>query len=106
MFDSERLHALVSHDDLEMYVARVDGKLVGMATLVTFPLSNGWRGLVEDVGVDATARGAGVARLLLEALTASADRLDLTSRDSREATVRLCERCPSSVAIPRQRPAA
>ena len=95
-FDPTRLDQLVAREDIEMFVARVDGQLVGMATLVTFPLPTGWRGLVEDVVVDAEARGAGIARLLLEALTSAADRLrlrtlDLTSRGSREAALRLYE---------------
>lgn len=95
-FDATRLDQLVAHEDIELFVARLNGHLVGMATLVSFPVPTGWRGLVEDVVVDSAARGAGVAHLLLKALTNAAERrhlrtLDLTSRGSREAALSLYE---------------
>ncbi len=67
-----------------------------MATLVTFPVPTGLRGHVEDVVVDQAMRGQGIARRLLEAMIRLADdrrlrTLDLTSRPSREAALRLYE---------------
>ncbi|MCK6065221.1 GNAT family N-acetyltransferase [Microbacterium sp. EYE_512] len=81
---------------VDLFVARDAGAMVGMATLVTFPLVTGWRGIVEDVVVSQQARGRGIARLLLEAITEEAARrrlrtLDLTSRPSRESALRLYE---------------
>ena len=96
VFDRSRLDAIVAHEATELLVARLDGKLVGTATLVIFPLPTGWRGHVEDVVVDESARGHGVARRLLRRMTEVAEArglrtLDLTSRPSRESALRLYE---------------
>ncbi|UEJ84335.1 GNAT family N-acetyltransferase [Brachybacterium halotolerans subsp. kimchii] len=95
-FDRARLMALLGNDDVLLFVARTDEAVVGMATLATFPLVTGWRGIVEDVVVSEDARGRGVARNLLEAIIAEADSLhlrtlDLTSRPSRDSAQRLYE---------------
>ncbi|MHA7985345.1 GNAT family N-acetyltransferase [Rathayibacter sp. CAU 1779] len=95
-FDPDRLAAIVDHDATELLVVRVEGRIVGMATLVTFPLPSGLRGHVEDVVVDASLRGRGIARALLERMTHLATQrgvrtLDLTSRPSRESALRLYE---------------
>ncbi|KQR52736.1 hypothetical protein ASF88_14705 [Leifsonia sp. Leaf336] len=95
-FDRYRINALLDHDATELIVARAGGRIVGMATLVTFPLPSGLRGHVDDVVVDASMRGRGIARLLLERMTALASErrlrtLDLTSRPSRESALRLYE---------------
>jgi ribosomal protein S18 acetylase RimI-like enzyme len=95
-FDKSRVNAMLDHDATEVIVARVGGRIVGMATLVTFPLPSGLRGLVEDVVVDGSMRGRGVARLLLGRMTELASErglrtLDLTSRPSRESALRLYE---------------
>lgn len=95
-FDQDRLAAIVAHDATELLVVRVDGRIVGAATFVTFPLPSGIRGHVEDVVVDETMRGKGIARALLVRMTEMAsDRglrtLDLTSRPSRESALRLYE---------------
>lgn len=96
VFDRQRLAALVAHDATEMFVVREAGRIVGMATLVTLPLLSGWRGHVEDVVVDDSMRGRGIARLLLKWMTELATErglrtLDLTSRPSRESALRLYE---------------
>lgn len=95
-FDRARLTAIIAHDATELLVVRVDGRIVGAATFVTFPLPSGMRGHVEDVVVDETMRGKGIARALLVRMTELAtDRglrtLDLTSRPSRESALRLYE---------------
>lgn len=95
-FDRDRLADIVAHDATELLVVRVDGRIVGAATLVAFPLPSGLRGHVEDVVVDEAARGQGIARALLVRMTELAtDRglrtLDLTSRPSRESALRLYE---------------
>jgi ribosomal protein S18 acetylase RimI-like enzyme len=67
-----------------------------MATFVSFPLPTGLRGHVEDVVMDESMRGRGIARKLLETMTTTAGErglrtLDLTSRPSRESALRLYE---------------
>jgi ribosomal protein S18 acetylase RimI-like enzyme len=95
-FDVDRINEIVDHDGTELLVARLGGQIVGMATFVTFPLPSGLRGHVEDVVVDDTMRGRGIARQLLRAMTGLARErglrtLDLTSRPSRESALRLYE---------------
>jgi ribosomal protein S18 acetylase RimI-like enzyme len=74
-----------------------DGPIVGMLTLVTFRLPTGVRAWIDDVVVDAGARGRGVGEALTQAaIELSADRgaqtVDLTSRPSRDAANRLYRR--------------
>lgn len=95
-FDVHGVESMISHDATDMLVVRDRGRIVGMATLVTFPLPTGIRGIVEDVAVDQSMRGQGIARLLLSRMTRLAGErglrtLDLTSRPSREAALRLYE---------------
>jgi len=95
-FDRSRLEAIITHDATELLVVRDDDKIVGAATLVTFPLPTGLRGHVEDVVVDEAMRGKGIARTLLMRMTELATErglrtLDLTSRPSRESALRLYE---------------
>jgi len=95
-FDAGRVQAMVDAPGVDLFIGRDAGRLVAMATLVTFPLVTGWRGIVEDVVVGHHARGRGIARLLLEAITEESARrrlrtLDLTSRPSRESALRLYE---------------
>jgi ribosomal protein S18 acetylase RimI-like enzyme len=95
-FDRSRLEAIVTHDATELLVVRDDGRIVGAATLVTFPLPTGLRGHVDDVVVDEAMRGKGIARTLLMRMTELATErglrtLDLTSRPSRESALRLYE---------------
>lgn len=68
-FDNSRANAMLDHDATEMIVARAGGRIVGMATLVTFPLPSGLRGHGEDMVVDSSMQGRGVARLLLARMT-------------------------------------
>ncbi|WP_309129222.1 GNAT family N-acetyltransferase [Microbacterium sp.] len=95
-FEPSRVQMMLTTPGVDLFVARDAERIVGMATLVTFPLVTGWRGIVEDVVVDHLARGRGVARSLLEAIIDESDRrrlrtLDLTSRPSRESALRLYE---------------
>ena len=95
-FDLDRIRAVLDHQATQLLVARRDGRTVGMATLVSVPLPTGLRGHVEDVVVDESMRGQGIARMLLETMTAMAKAqgmrtLDLTSRPSRDSALRLYE---------------
>jgi ribosomal protein S18 acetylase RimI-like enzyme len=79
-----------------LLIARLDGELVGMLSLVVFPIPTGLRAWIEDVAVDQDCRGQGVGTALTQeairiAHAAGARSVDLTSRPSRVAANRLYE---------------
>jgi ribosomal protein S18 acetylase RimI-like enzyme len=95
--DRAALGRIVGSAATTLLVARSGDQIVGTLSLVMFPIPTGLRAWIEDVIVDAAARGQGIG----EALTMAALRLaeeagartvDLTSRPSREAAGRLYER--------------
>ena len=91
------LAGVVTHEACHFLVAEEDGRLLGSLTLVVFPIPTGIRAWIEDVVVDADARGKGVGATLntfaLEvAESLGARSVDLTSRPSREAANRLYQR--------------
>ena len=93
----EQLESIVASDSSHVLVARVDGVIVGSLTLVIFHIPTGIRAWIEDVVVDADARGKGVGEALntfalAEAKRQGATTVDLTSRPSREAANRLYQR--------------
>lgn len=80
-----------------LFIARVDGRIVGALTLATYRIPTGLKAWIEDVVVDVAVRGHGVGAALNEAAIADARRrgakgVDLTSRPSREAANRLYQR--------------
>ena len=80
-----------------VFVARVDGVIVGSLTLVLYRIATGLKAWIEDVVVDETARGHGVGEALNfaaldEARRRGAQAVSLTSRPSREAANRLYQR--------------
>jgi ribosomal protein S18 acetylase RimI-like enzyme len=91
------LGRILGHQGITLFVARGEGGIVGMLTLVSFPLATGLRARIEDVVVDAGARGRGAGTALTTAALELARRLgarnvDLTSRPSRVAANRLYQR--------------
>jgi ribosomal protein S18 acetylase RimI-like enzyme len=92
--DAEGLARIASHQATTLFVARSQDVIVGMLTLVTFPLPSGLRARIEDVVVDQDARGQGVGTALTmaaidQAQVQGARSIDLTSRASRVAANRL-----------------
>jgi ribosomal protein S18 acetylase RimI-like enzyme len=92
--DADDLVRIVSHQATTLFVARSDGSIAGMLTLVTFPLPSGVRARIEDVVVDQDARGRGVGSALTMAAldlaqAQGARSIDLTSRASRFEANRL-----------------
>lgn len=90
----EALTRIVDSPGATLFVGRDDGQVVGMLTLITFEIPTAVRAWIEDVVVDETARGQGVAAALVEAALARAESqgartVDLTSRPDREAANRL-----------------
>ncbi|MFF4773335.1 GNAT family N-acetyltransferase [Microtetraspora fusca] len=95
--DRDSVARLVTFEANTVLVARIEGEIVGTLTLVAFPLPSGLRARIEDVVVDESARGQGVAAALTDkalelARKAGARTVDLTSRPSRQAANRLYER--------------
>jgi len=92
------LGAVVSSPATDLFIAiDDDGRIVGMATLVSFRIPTGMRACIEDVVVDEAGRGRGVGRALTDAMVERARELgcrtvDLTSRPSREEANRLYQR--------------
>lgn len=94
---ASELQEIVSSEASVLFVARVEGKIVGSLTLATFRIPTGLRAWIEDVVVDSSARGHGVGEALNkaaldEARARGAVTVDLTSRPSREAANRLYQR--------------
>jgi len=95
--DHDGVARMLAHDANTVFVARIDGAIVGTLTLVMVPVPSGLRARIEDVVVDAMVRGNGVGRALTEAAierarSVSARTLDLTSRPERDSASRLYER--------------
>jgi ribosomal protein S18 acetylase RimI-like enzyme len=93
----DHLSAMVASDDTVLYVARVDGRILGSLTLAFYRIPTGTKAWIEDVVVDAEARGHGVGELLNraaldEARARGAKNVSLTSRPSREVANRLYRR--------------
>ena len=91
---ADDLARIADHQANTLFVARSQGTIVGMLTLVTFPLQSGLRARIEDVVVDQDARGRGVGTALTMAALGLAQQqgarsVDLTSRASRVAANRL-----------------
>lgn len=87
---TEQLSEVIETESCTVFVARIDGEVVGTLTLVTFPIPTGIRAWIEDVVVDVSARGQGVGSALTRhALDVAKERgartVDLASRPSREA---------------------
>jgi ribosomal protein S18 acetylase RimI-like enzyme len=93
----EQIESIIASDSSHVLLAKVDGVIVGSLTLVIFHIPTGIRAWIEDVVVDADARGKGVGEALnvfalAEAKRQGATTVDLTSRPSREAANRLYQR--------------
>ena len=87
--DADQLAEVVAHPGTTVFVARLDGEIVGTLTLVTFRIPTGVRAWIEDVVVDEAAGGRGIGKALTRAAIdrareAGARTVDLTSRPSRE----------------------
>ena len=93
----DRLSELIQSRSVHLYIAREDQEVLGMLSLVLFPIPTGMRAWVEDVVVDEKARGKGIGKALSEhalkeALRLGAMTIDLTSRPSRVAANLLYQR--------------
>lgn len=101
---TQALERFIAQPNVHLFVFRSDsadeqGKppILGMLSLATFEIPTGIRAWIEDVVVDADARGQGAGQQLVEAAVNYARKIgartvDLTSRPSREAANRLYQR--------------
>ena len=94
---SGKLEDIVQSAHVHLYIAQEGAEVLGMLSLVVFPIPTGIRAWVEDVVVDESARGKGVGRALSEyAVQAASEKgaltVDLTSRPSRVAANQLYQR--------------
>ena len=92
--DAATLERIATRDGNTLLAARSAGMIIGVLTLVTFPIPTGTRAWIEDVVVDEAARGQGAGEALTReairlARAAGARTVDLSSRPSREAAHRL-----------------
>jgi len=93
----EELAAIVGCAESVLLLAELDGAIVGSLTLACYRIPTGLKAWIEDVVVDADARGHGVGEALNQAALDEARRrgakhVSLTSRASREAANRLYQR--------------
>jgi len=92
------LEAIIASPASRLLLARDrDRRVVGMLTIVLFPIPTGIRAWIEDVVVDTDVRGQGVGAVLTQAaldlaVAHGARTVDLTSRPGREAANRLYAR--------------
>jgi ribosomal protein S18 acetylase RimI-like enzyme len=95
--DHDQLRRIVEFPGNRLLIARDGDAIVGMLTLVMFPIPTGMRARIEDVVVDEAARNRGVGEALTRealrlATSAGARSVDLTSRPGREDAIRLYRR--------------
>jgi ribosomal protein S18 acetylase RimI-like enzyme len=85
------VETMLGSNAITQFVARDDdGRIVGVATLVIFPIPTAWRAWIEDVIVDESLNGRGIGSALTVAMVehsraAGCKTVDLTSRPKREA---------------------
>lgn len=68
---------LRSDNNVHVFVCFMDNKVVGTALLSTYKVISGYRGMVDDVVVDAAQRGKGIGRKLMERLLEEGKNLGL-----------------------------
>jgi ribosomal protein S18 acetylase RimI-like enzyme len=94
---ADQLRDIVENPNSVLYLARIDGRIVGALTLAMYRIPTGLKAWIDDVVVEADAGRRGIGEALSRAAIAEAARrgaksVDLTSRPSREAANRLYAR--------------
>ncbi len=91
------LEAIVNNPNSVLFLATIDGSIVGSLTLALYAIPTGLKAWIEDVVVDEAASRQGIGEALNQAAIEEARRrgskdVSLTSRPSREAANRLYQR--------------
>ena len=81
----QAIERVVCSDGAALFAARLDGRIAGVLTLVWYDVPSGRKAWVEDVVVDAAARGCGAGEALVKAARIGAAKVMLTSNPAREA---------------------
>lgn len=68
---------LVPQNNVIFVICKIDDAIVGTALLSTYKVISGYRGMVDDVVVDATQRGKGIGRKLMEKLLEEGKKIGL-----------------------------
>ena len=94
---AERLRAVVESLSAALFAAEADGTVVGVLTLVWYDVPSGRKAWIEDVVVDAAARGMGAGEALVRAAqrhaaAVGAGKVMLTSNPARKAAHGLYEK--------------
>lgn len=94
----EHLRGMLADGSTLLLAARTEERIVGVLTLVWYDLPSGRKGWIEDVVVDASARGAGIGEALVRraletAAQAGVGRVMLTSSAARTAARALYRKC-------------
>jgi ribosomal protein S18 acetylase RimI-like enzyme len=95
--DAERMRKLLADPAVTLLVARDADRIVGTATLIVYTSPAWTKGRIEDVVVDAPARGRGIGEALVhacieQARARGASVVELQSRQSRGEANRLYQR--------------
>lgn len=91
------LEQIINSENSRLFVVEEDNTIIGSATLVTYKIPVGRKAWIEDVVVDVSARGKGVAAKLIEYILKYArekglNKVDLTSSLQRKTAYVLYER--------------
>jgi ribosomal protein S18 acetylase RimI-like enzyme len=96
-FDEALIHDMIAADSTRLFLAMSGANVVGMSVLAHYATASGRRAHIEDVVVSSEERGRGIGADLVNAMLKAADvmkcrSVELTSRPSREAAIRLYQR--------------
>lgn len=93
----EDLQGILASKTTHLFVAKVEGNIVGMTTLVTYRIPYKHKAWMEDVVVDSQYRGKGIGSKLIREILVFAKQkgfnaVDLTSNPRREEANQLYQR--------------
>lgn len=75
----QELERVASSRTAALFGAEADGRIVGMLTMAWYDVPSGRRAWIEDVVVDAGARGCGIGEALVQAALSQARRIGATT---------------------------